>query len=57
MVSNLTVFAAVVAASLVWSQSACAAVAVNFIKDIGKDLGISNPPFVIGECGLCGPKE
>lgn len=30
---------------------------VNFIKDIRKDLRIPNMPFVIGECGLCGPKE
>ncbi len=30
---------------------------VNFIKDIRKDLGIPKLPFVIGECGLCGPKE
>lgn len=30
---------------------------VNFIKDIRKDLAFPNMPFVIGECGLCGPSE
>ncbi len=30
---------------------------VNFIKDIRKDLALPNMPFVIGECGLCGPNE
>lgn len=29
----------------------------NFIKDIRKDLAFPNMPFVIGECGLCGPDE
>ena len=30
---------------------------VNFIKDIRKDLAFPNMPFVIAECGLCGPNE
>ena len=29
----------------------------NFIRDIRKDLGVQEPPFVIAETGMSGPKE
>ena len=29
----------------------------NFIRDIGKDLGVKNLPFVIAETGMSGPEE
>jgi hypothetical protein len=29
----------------------------NFVRDVRKDLGVENLPFVIAETGMSGPKE